>query len=131
MTRAAAELWDQLHEVPNLVHDLAGRGIGMRSLAYPQPTSTAGEGTGHSSLGVIAAKTGIPKTSVHRYLTHSQPPGSGGYARRPTPAGQPGGEHSARAVERSDGLLAVSVAPRPVIWCSLVHCGRRGDSCGC
>ncbi len=114
-----------LREVLNLVHDLAGRGIGVRSLADPLPISTAGEGMGRiaflllalfaemertfaaeraaharavaeagnrhvgrpiahpadkieyarllkaqgSSLGVIAAKTGIPKTSVHRYLT--------------------------------------------------------------
>ena len=27
-----------------------------------------------SSLGVIAAKTGIPKSSLHRYLAASQPP---------------------------------------------------------
>ncbi|HEY5359428.1 MAG TPA: recombinase family protein [Streptosporangiaceae bacterium] len=114
-----------LREVLNLVHDLAGRGIGVRSLADPLPISTAGEGMGRiaflllalfaemertftaeraaharavaeasnrhvgrpiahpagkieyarllkaqgSSLGVIAAKTGIPKTSLHRYLT--------------------------------------------------------------
>jgi DNA invertase Pin-like site-specific DNA recombinase len=114
-----------LREVLNLVHDLAGRGIGVRSLADPLPISTVGEGMGRiaflllalfaemertftaeraaharavakasnrhvgrpiahpadkieyarllkaqgSSLGVIAAKTGIPKTSLHRYLT--------------------------------------------------------------
>jgi DNA invertase Pin-like site-specific DNA recombinase len=114
-----------LREVLNLVHDLAGRGIGVRSLADPLPISTADEGMGriaflllalfaemertftaeraaharavaeaknrrigrplaHSAekvefarllkgqghtLGEIAAKTGIPKTSLHRYLT--------------------------------------------------------------
>ena len=114
-----------LREVLNLVHDLAGRGIGVRSLADPLPISTTGEGMGRiaflllalfaemertftaeraaharavaaarnrhigrpiahpaekieyarllkaqgSSLGVIAAKTGIPKTSLHRYLS--------------------------------------------------------------
>jgi DNA invertase Pin-like site-specific DNA recombinase len=114
-----------LREVLNVVHDLAGRGIGVRSLADPLPISTADEGMGRiaflllalfakmertftaeraaharavaqasnrhigrpiahpadkieyarllkaqgSSLGVIAAKTGIPKTSLHRYLT--------------------------------------------------------------
>ena len=113
-----------LREVLNLVHDLAGRGIGVRSLADPLPISTADEGMGSiaflllalfaemertftaeraaharavaqasnrhvgrplahpadkieyarllkaqgSSLGMIAAKTGIPKTSLHRYL---------------------------------------------------------------
>jgi DNA invertase Pin-like site-specific DNA recombinase len=114
-----------LREVLNLVHDLAGRGIGVRSLADPLPINTADEGMGRiaflllalfaemertftaeraaharavaeaknrrvgrplahpldkieyarllkeqgHTLGQIAAKTGIPKTSLHRYLT--------------------------------------------------------------
>ncbi len=114
-----------LREVLNLVHDLAGRGIGVRSLADPLPIDTADEGMGRiaflllalfaemertftaeraaharavaesagrqvgrpiahpagkieyarllkgrgDSLSQIAAKTGIPKTSLHRYLT--------------------------------------------------------------
>jgi DNA invertase Pin-like site-specific DNA recombinase len=113
-----------LREVLNLVHDLAERGIGVRSLADPLPINTTDEGMGriaflllalfaemertftaeraaharavaeaagrqvgrpvaHSadkidyarllkaqgeSLGKIATKTGIPKTSLHRYL---------------------------------------------------------------
>jgi DNA invertase Pin-like site-specific DNA recombinase len=113
-----------LREVLNLVHDLAERGIGVRSLADPLPINTAEEGMGRiaflllalfaemertfiaeraaharavaeaagrqvgrpiahptekieyarllkaqgHSLGTIAVKTGIPKTSLHRYL---------------------------------------------------------------
>ncbi|GAB1639616.1 recombinase family protein [Krasilnikovia sp. MM14-A1259] len=113
-----------LREVLNLVHDLAERRIGVRSLADPLPINTADEGMGRiaflllalfaemertftaeraaharavaeaagrrvgrpvahpadkieyarllkaqgTSLGKIAAKTGIPKTSLHRYL---------------------------------------------------------------
>ena len=113
-----------LREVLNLVHDLAARGIGVRSLADPLPISTADEGMGRiaflllalfaemertftaeraaharavaearnrrigrpfahpadkiefarllkgqgHTLGQITAKTGIPKTSLHRYL---------------------------------------------------------------
>jgi DNA invertase Pin-like site-specific DNA recombinase len=112
-----------------LVHDLAGRGIGVRSLADPLPI-TADEGMARiaflllalfaemertftaeraaharavaeaagrhigrpvahpeekieyarllsgqgSSLGQIAAKTGIPKTSLHRYLASEAEP---------------------------------------------------------
>jgi DNA invertase Pin-like site-specific DNA recombinase len=119
-----------LREVLNLVHDLAGRGIGVRSLADPLPINTADEGMGriaflllalfaemertftaerdaharavaqsrnrligrplaHPSdkieyarllrdqgrtLGQIAARTGIPKTSLRRYLNR-QPAG--------------------------------------------------------
>lgn len=117
-----------LREVLNLVHELAERGIGVRSLADPLPIDTTREGMGriaflllalfaemertftaeraaharavaeaagrqvgrpraHSadkvdyasllrqqgrSLGEIAAKTGIPKTSLHRYLSESR-----------------------------------------------------------
>lgn len=113
-----------LREVLNLVHDLAEKDIGVRSLHDPLPINTADEGMGriaflllalfaemertftaeraaHAravaeaagrrvgrpvahpaekieyarllkdqgvSLGQIAAKTGIPKTSVHRYV---------------------------------------------------------------
>ena len=114
-----------LREVLNLVHELAERGVGVRSLADPLPINTADEGMGRiaflllalfaemertftaeraanaravaeakgrhvgrpvahpadkieyarllkaqgASLGAIATKTGIPKTSLHRYLT--------------------------------------------------------------
>jgi DNA invertase Pin-like site-specific DNA recombinase len=114
-----------LREVLNLVHDLAGRGIGVRSLADPLPIDTADEGMGRvaflllalfaemertftaeraaharavaeaagrqvgrpiahapdkieyarllrgqgRSYSEISAKTSIPKTSLHRYLT--------------------------------------------------------------
>ncbi|MCA1694387.1 MAG: recombinase family protein [Actinobacteria bacterium] len=113
-----------LREVLNLVHQLSGQGIGVRSLADPLPINTADEGMGRlaflllalfaemertytaeraaharamaqaagrhvgrpvahpadkieyarllhcggHSLGQIATKTGIPKTSLHRYL---------------------------------------------------------------
>jgi DNA invertase Pin-like site-specific DNA recombinase len=118
-----------LREVLNLVHDLAEKGIGVRSLADPLPINTSDEGMGriaflllalfaemertftaeraaHAravaeaagrqvgrpvahpadkieyarllkdqgiSLGQIAAKTGIPKTSLHRYLAETAP----------------------------------------------------------
>ncbi|MCA1646189.1 MAG: recombinase family protein [Chloroflexi bacterium] len=113
-----------LREVLNLVHELTGKGIGVRSLADPLPINTAEEGMGRlaflllalfaemertytaeraaharavaqaagrhvgrpiahpadkieyarlfhgqgHSLGQITTKTGIPKTSLHRYL---------------------------------------------------------------
>jgi DNA invertase Pin-like site-specific DNA recombinase len=120
-----------LREVLNLVHDLAERGIGIRTLADPLPIDTTTEGmariafllialfaemertfaneraahareVAHAkgrhvgrpvaaapetieyahllnaqglSLGQIAAKTGIPKTSLHRYLGTSSTQG--------------------------------------------------------
>jgi DNA invertase Pin-like site-specific DNA recombinase len=124
-----------LREVLNLVHDLAERGIGVRSLADPMPINTADQGVGRvaflllalfaemertftaeraaharavaeaagrrvgrpvahpadkieyarllkaqgESLGTISTKTGIPKTSLHRYLVDANPvPVAGG-----------------------------------------------------
>jgi DNA invertase Pin-like site-specific DNA recombinase len=114
-----------IREVLNLIHELDGRGVNVRSLADPLPINTADEGMGRiavlllalfaemertftmeraahardvaraagrhigrpiahpaakieharllkahgDSLSVIARKTGIPKTSLHRYLT--------------------------------------------------------------
>lgn len=121
-----------LREVLNLVHDLAEKGVGVRSLADPLPINTADEGMGRvaflllalfaemertftaeraanaravaeakgrhvgrpiahppdkidyarllkargESLGAIATKTGIPKTSLHRYLADAEPASS-------------------------------------------------------
>lgn len=121
-----------LREVLNLVHDLAGKNIRVRSLADPLPISTADEGMGRvaflllalfaemertftaeraahartvaeaagrrigrplahpedkieyarllkaqgETFGQIAAKTGIPKSSLHRYLTRVPVTGS-------------------------------------------------------
>ena len=118
-----------LREVLNLVHDLAEKGVGVRSLADPLPINTADEGMGRiaflllalfaemertftaeraanaravaeakgrhvgrpiahptdkieyarllkasgESLSAIATKTGIPKTSLHRYLADVEP----------------------------------------------------------
>jgi DNA invertase Pin-like site-specific DNA recombinase len=120
-----------LREVLNLVHELAERGIGVRSIADPLPINTTDEGMGriaflllalfaemertfaaeraaHAravaeaagrhvgrpiahppdkieyarllrgqgfSLGEIATKTSIPKTSLHRYLNPGSPAG--------------------------------------------------------
>ena len=123
-----------LREVLNLVHDLAGRGIGVRSIADPIRIDTADEGMGKvaflllalfaemertftaeraaharavahaagrhvgrpvahppekieyarllraqgDSLAVIAGKTGIAKTSLHRYLADVIPSAAAG-----------------------------------------------------
>ncbi|MEU1527711.1 recombinase family protein [Nocardia rhamnosiphila] len=122
-----------LREVLNLVHELAERDIGVRSLADPLPINTSDEGMGRiaflllalfgemertftaeraaharsvaeaagrhvgrpiahtadridyarllrdqgDSLAVIASKTGIPKTSLHRYLGAAADPADG------------------------------------------------------
>src|SRR6266536_2834731 len=101
-----------LREVLNLVHDLAERGIGVRSLADPLPINTASEGMGRIAFlllalfaemeRTIAAKTGIPKTSLHRYLAGNVPATGGGILR-------PEGLRAAGPNRRARGA-----APEPV-----------------
>src|SRR6266545_4244336 len=93
-----------LREVLNLVHDLAERGIGVRSLAHPPDKIEYArllKGEGHT-LGQIAAKTGIPKTSLHRYLAGNVPATGGGILR-------PEGLRAAGPNRRARGA-----APEPV-----------------
>jgi DNA invertase Pin-like site-specific DNA recombinase len=130
VVRTLDRLGRNLREVLKLVHDMAERGIGVRSLADPLPINTAEEGMGRiaflllalfaemertytaeraaharavaetagrhvgrplahaadkieyarllqtqgHTLGQISAKTGIPKTSLHRYFAGDQTP---------------------------------------------------------
>jgi hypothetical protein len=51
-----------LREVLNLVHDLAGRGVGVRSLADPLPISTADEGMGRIAFLLLALFAEMERT---------------------------------------------------------------------
>jgi DNA invertase Pin-like site-specific DNA recombinase len=151
-----------LREVLNLVHELADRGIGVRSLADPIPINTADEGMARvaflllalfaemertftaeraaharavaqakgrrigrpnahpddridyarllreqgNSLGEIAGKTGIPKTSLHRYLGPATPD-TGAPAAARTRNSQPDPDDQGTETE------AVAVAAQP------------------
>jgi DNA invertase Pin-like site-specific DNA recombinase len=51
-----------LREVLNLVHDLAGRGISVRSLADPLPINTADEGMGRIAFLLLALFAEMERT---------------------------------------------------------------------
>src|SRR5229473_6946929 len=51
-----------LREVLNLVHDLAGRGIGVRSLADPLPINTTDEGMGRVAFLLLALFAEMERT---------------------------------------------------------------------
>jgi DNA invertase Pin-like site-specific DNA recombinase len=72
VVRTLDRLGRNLREVLKLVHDMAERGIGVRSLADPLPINTVEEGM--DRVGQISAKTGIPKASLHRYFAGDQTP---------------------------------------------------------
>ena len=103
-----------LREVLNLVHDLAGRGIGIRSLADPLPINTADEGMGRIAFLLLALFAEMERTFTAERAAHARsrrrgqrPPASAGPSRTPptrssTPACS---APRARATARS--------APRP------------------
>ncbi len=61
-----------LREVLSLVHDLAGRGIGIRSLADPLPIDTADEGTGRIASGLLALFAEMERTYTAERAAHAR-----------------------------------------------------------
>jgi DNA invertase Pin-like site-specific DNA recombinase len=61
-----------LREVLNLVHDLAGRGIGVRSLADPLPINTADEGMGRIAFLLLALFAEMERTFTAERAAHAR-----------------------------------------------------------
>jgi len=61
-----------LREVLNLVHDLAGRGVGIRSLADPLPISTAGDGMGRIAFLLLALFAEMERTFAAERAAHAR-----------------------------------------------------------
>jgi DNA invertase Pin-like site-specific DNA recombinase len=61
-----------LREVLSLVHDLAGRGIGVRSLADPLPIDTTDEGVGRIAFGMLALFAEMERTYTAERAAHAR-----------------------------------------------------------
>ena len=61
-----------LREVLNLVHDLAGRGIGVRSLADPLPINTTDEGMGRIAFLLLALFAEMERTFTAERAAHAR-----------------------------------------------------------
>jgi DNA invertase Pin-like site-specific DNA recombinase len=61
-----------LREVLNLVHDLAGRGVGIRSIADPLPINTADEGMGHIAFLLLALFAEMERTFTAERAAHAR-----------------------------------------------------------
>jgi len=61
-----------LREVLNLIHDLAGRGIGVRSLADPLPIDTTDEGPGRIAAGLLALFAEMERTYTAERAAHAR-----------------------------------------------------------
>jgi hypothetical protein len=61
-----------LREVLSLVRDLAGRGIGVRSLADPLPIDTTDEGVGRIAFGMLALFAEMERTYAAERAAHAR-----------------------------------------------------------
>jgi DNA invertase Pin-like site-specific DNA recombinase len=61
-----------LREVLNLVHDLAGRGVGVRSLADPLPINTGDEGMGRIAFLLLALFAEMERTFTAERAAHAR-----------------------------------------------------------
>jgi DNA invertase Pin-like site-specific DNA recombinase len=61
-----------LREVLNLVHDLAARGVGIRSLADPLPINTADDGTGRIAFLLLALFAEMERTFTAERAAHAR-----------------------------------------------------------
>ena len=91
-----------LREVLNLVHDLAERGIGVRSLADPLPINTIDEGMGRIAFLLLALFAEMERTFTAERAAHAR-----SRRRGQRPPGRPPG----RPPRRQDRVRPA--APRP------------------
>jgi len=61
-----------LREVLNLVHDLAARGVGIRSLADPLPVNTTDEGMGRIAFLLLALFAEMERTFTAERAAHAR-----------------------------------------------------------
>jgi DNA invertase Pin-like site-specific DNA recombinase len=61
-----------LREVLNLVHNLAARGVGIRSLADPLPINTTGEGMGRIAFLLLALFAEMERTFTAERAAHAR-----------------------------------------------------------
>jgi DNA invertase Pin-like site-specific DNA recombinase len=61
-----------LREVLNLIHDLAGRGIAVRSLADPLPINTTDEGMGRIAFLLLALFAEMERTFTAERAAHAR-----------------------------------------------------------
>jgi DNA invertase Pin-like site-specific DNA recombinase len=99
-----------LREVLNLVHDLAGRGIGVRSLADPLPIDTAGEGMGHIAFLLLALFAEMERTFTAERAAHARAVAEAAGRQVGRPRAHPAGkiEHARLLRGRGDSLSQIA-----------------------
>ena len=102
-----------LREVLNLVHDLAERGIGVRSLADPLPINTTDEGMGRIAFLLLALFAEMERTFTAERAAHARAvaEAAGRHVGRPSPT--PPTRSSTPGCSRPRATASARSPPRP------------------
>jgi DNA invertase Pin-like site-specific DNA recombinase len=102
-----------LREVLNLVHDVAERGVGVRSLADPLPINTTDEGMGRIAFLLLALFAEMERTYTAERVAHARAvaEAAGRRVGRP-PAVDPSRLAWAQHLREVDGLPIAEIAAK-------------------
>jgi len=110
-----------LREVLNLVHDLAGRGIGVRSLADPLPISTADEGMGRIAFLLLALFAEMERTFTAERAAHARAVAEAAGRRVGRPVAHPADKIEYARLLKEQGLSLGAIAKKTNIPKTSLH----------
>jgi DNA invertase Pin-like site-specific DNA recombinase len=110
-----------LRDVLSLVHDLAERGIGVRTLADPVPIDTAGEGMGRVAFLLLALFAEMERTFTAERAAHARAVARAAGKRAGRPVAHPASVIAQARLLRDEGDSLGTIAkktgiPKALVW---------------
>ena len=102
-----------IRDVLNLVHDLAERGVGVRSLADPLPINTTDEGMGRIAFLLLALFAEMERTFTAERAAHARASPRPTAARSAAPSRTPPTRSSTPGCSTARARATARSAPRP------------------
>jgi DNA invertase Pin-like site-specific DNA recombinase len=115
-----------LREVLNLVHDLAGRGIGVRSLADPLPINTGDEGMGRIAFLLLALFAEMERSFTAERSAHARAVAEAAGRRIGRPIAHPEDKIEYARLLKSEGRTLGQIAGKTGIQKTSLHRYLRG-----
>jgi DNA invertase Pin-like site-specific DNA recombinase len=110
-----------LREVLNLVHDLASRGIGVRSLADPLPINTDDEGMGRIAFLLLALFAEMERTFTAERAAHARAVAEAAGRQVGRPVAHPPGKIEYARLLREQGISLGQIAAKTSIPKTSLH----------
>jgi len=110
-----------LREVLNLVHDLADRGIGVRSLADPLPINTTDEGMGRIAFLLLALFAEMERTFTAERAAHARAVAESAGRRVGRPVAHPADKIEYARLLKAQGLSLGAIAKKTSIPKTSLH----------